>query len=156
MNKLAFALSLACLFAPAWASAQNAYISNGASATVSVIDTTTNMVVGTPIPVGNTAFGVAVTLDGSKVYVTNQDDHTVSVIDTATNMVVGTPIPVGNGPRGVAITPDGSKVFVANSASTTASVIDTANNTVVATILGLNVPSAWRSPPTAARSMSPI
>ena len=98
----------------------------------------------------------ATTASAQNAYISNGASATVSVIDTTTNMVVGTPIPVGNGPRGVAITPDGSKVFVPNSASTTDSVIDTANNTVVATILGLNVPSAWRSPPTAARSMSPI
>jgi YVTN family beta-propeller protein len=53
MKKLAFALSLACLFAPALAHAQNAYITNLGDNTVSVIDTATNTVVGSPIPVGS-------------------------------------------------------------------------------------------------------
>jgi YVTN family beta-propeller protein len=70
MNKLAFALSLACLFAPALARAQNAYITNSGDNTVSVIATATNTVVAT-IPVGGSEpSGVAVTPDGSKVYIT--------------------------------------------------------------------------------------
>jgi YVTN family beta-propeller protein len=47
--------------------AQNAYITNLGSNTVSVIATATNKVVGLPIPVGLSPFGVAVTPDGSKV-----------------------------------------------------------------------------------------
>jgi YVTN family beta-propeller protein len=130
IKKLAFALSFACLFAPASARAQNAYITNENDGTVSVIDTATNTVVGSPITVGANPFGVAVTPDGSKVYVANSDS-TVSVIATATNTVVGSPITVGFFPVGVAVTPDGSKVYVANSGSNTVSVIATATNTVV-------------------------
>src|SRR5262249_10828799 len=59
IGKLAFALSLACLFAPASARAQNAYITNALDNTVSVIDTATNTVVGSPIPVGSLPNGVA-------------------------------------------------------------------------------------------------
>jgi hypothetical protein len=39
IKRLAFALSMACLFAPASARAQNAYITNLIDGTVSVIDT---------------------------------------------------------------------------------------------------------------------
>ena len=75
-------------------SAQNAYITNSGSNTVSVIDTATNTVVST-IPVGISPGGVAVTPDGSKVYVTNLGSANVSVFLT-------TPIiPVGNGPSGL-------------------------------------------------------
>src|SRR5215831_11877612 len=111
-------------------SAQNAYITNSGSNTVSVIDTATNTVVST-IPVGTAPAGVAVTPDGSKVYVTNFLSNTVSVIATATNTVVST-IPVGP-PFAVAVTPDSSKVYVTNGQSDM-SVIDTATNTVVNTI----------------------
>src|SRR5215469_2937248 len=90
------AFALAGIFGSALALAQNAYIPNGGSSSVSVIDTRTNTVIGSPIPVGNNPFGVAVTSDGSKVYVANHFDKTVSVIDTATNTVIGSPIPVGN------------------------------------------------------------
>src|SRR5215831_18790396 len=119
----------ACLFAPASARAQNAYITNSRDNTVSVIDTATNTVVGSPILVGSGPQGVAVTPDGSKVYVTNFNDDTVSVIATATNTVAT--IPVGSFPAGVAVTPDGSKVYVANQFANNVSVIDTATNTVV-------------------------
>jgi YVTN family beta-propeller protein len=93
------AAALACLVAPAAALAQNAYITNQSSGTVSVIDTVTNTVVGSPIGVGSNPSGVAVTPDGSRVYVTNFGSNNVSVIDTATNAVVGSPITVGSRPR---------------------------------------------------------
>jgi YVTN family beta-propeller protein len=69
---------------------------------VSVIDTMTNTVVGSPIPVGSDPYGIAITPDGSKVYVTNEADNTVSVIDTATNMVVAV-LPVGGAPIGFGV-----------------------------------------------------
>src|SRR5260221_8192973 len=101
MKKLALALTLACLLAPASTRAQNAYITNQRSNTVSVVDTATNMVSAT-ILVGITPFGVAVSPDGTKVYVTNAFSNTVSVIDPATNTVIAT-IPVGIHPGGLAV-----------------------------------------------------
>jgi YVTN family beta-propeller protein len=65
MKKLIFASSLACLLAPAPTCAQNAYITNQDANTVSVIDTRTNTVTGSPIPVGIQPSGVAVTPDPS-------------------------------------------------------------------------------------------
>jgi YVTN family beta-propeller protein len=69
---------------------------------VSVIDTTTNTVVGGLIPVGSGPNGAAITPDGSKVYIPNLLDNTVSVIDTAANSVIAT-IPVGNAPAALGI-----------------------------------------------------
>lgn len=89
--------------------AQTAYITNGASASVSVINVTTNSVVST-IPVGIEPGGVSVSPDGSKVYVTNATAHSVSVINTATNTVSSTII-VGMDPFHVTISPDGSKAY---------------------------------------------
>src|SRR5215831_7470527 len=139
MKNLALALTLACLLAPASTRAQNAYITNLGSSTVSVIDSASNSVSAT-IPVSASPFGVAVTPDGSKVYVAHDTTPgTVSVIDTATNTVVGLPIPVSASAVGVAVAPDGSKVYIATTISVgrgTAGVlvIDTATNTVSATI----------------------
>ncbi|MGW2556454.1 hypothetical protein ACWCZ6_40685, partial [Streptomyces sp. NPDC001635] len=49
---------------PAWAAlGPNAYVANFGSDNVSVIDTTTNTVVGNPIPVGTRPVGVAITPD---------------------------------------------------------------------------------------------
>jgi YVTN family beta-propeller protein len=145
MKKLALALMLACLLAPASSRAQNAYITNESSSTISVIDTTMDAVIAT-IPVGPLPVGVAATPDGSKVYITLLSSNTVQVINTATNAVSAT-IPVGDPtttPRGLAVTPDGSKVYVVspapfnpfnpNPGSNIVSVIDTATNTVITTI----------------------
>ncbi|MGH6812854.1 MAG: YncE family protein, partial [Methylocella sp.] len=105
--------------------------SSPGNGTVSVIDTATNKVVGTPITVGILPKGVAVTPDGKHAYVTNGGSNTVSVIATASNTVVGTPITVGDEPLGVAITPDGTHAYVVN--LNNVSVIATASNTVVGT-----------------------
>ena len=85
--------------------AGRAYVTNTVADTVSVINTATNLVVGSPIAVGTDPAGVAITPDGAFAYVTNNLDDTVSVINTATNAVVGAPILVGDGPGGVAICP---------------------------------------------------
>ncbi len=69
---------------PALAAGPYAYITNTAG-TVSVIDTSTNTVVGTPISVGIGPGGVAVNPAGTRVYVANQGTGTVSVIDTSSN-----------------------------------------------------------------------
>src|SRR5262245_20258455 len=71
MKNLGLALIFACVVVPESTHAQNAYITNLGSNTVSVIATATNTVVGSPIPVGLSPLGVAVTPDRSKVYVTN-------------------------------------------------------------------------------------
>jgi YVTN family beta-propeller protein len=76
--------------APPAEAAPFAYVVNSGDGTVSVIDTATNTVVGTPIPVGREPFGVDVTPDGKHAYVANRGSNSVSVIDTATKMVVAT------------------------------------------------------------------
>lgn len=81
---------------------------------VVVIDTATRRLVGPPIPVGHTPYGIAVAPDGTRAYVTNEDDDTVTVIDTIQNAPIGAPIPVGHTPNGIAITPDGSRVYTTN------------------------------------------
>jgi YVTN family beta-propeller protein len=131
----AMAAGLAMVLGGAASWAQNAYIANFSSSNVSVIDTTSNTVIGNPIALGAgvAPFGEAVTPDGSKVYVGNYGSDTVSVIATSSSTVVAT-ITVGTTPYGLAVTPDGSKVYVANNGSNTVSVISTATDTVIATI----------------------
>jgi YVTN family beta-propeller protein len=133
MKRMLFGVFLILLcFIPALAvAAPFAYITNNVSDTVSVIDTTTNTVIGTPIAVGDFPVGIAVNPAGTLVYVANGGSNTVSVIDTATNTVIGVPIAVGNFPTGIAVNPAGTMVYVANTDSGTVSVIDTATNTVI-------------------------
>jgi YVTN family beta-propeller protein len=153
LRLLAVAAFVTCLLGSAQPHAQNAYITNFNSASVSVIDTATNAVTAT-IGVGSNPLGVAVTRDGSKVYVTHQNNvnSTVAVIDTATNEVTAT-IPVGANPGfpGIAVTPDGSKVYVASSGNTV-SVIDAATNTVTATVGVGNSPFGVAVTPDGSRS----
>jgi YVTN family beta-propeller protein len=80
-----------------------AYVTNQASATVSVIDLATNQKT-QDIPVGAGPYGIALTPDGARAYVANSASNTVSVIDTAGNAVVATIDIPGVQPRGVAIT----------------------------------------------------
>src|ERR1700724_3193693 len=82
----------------------SAYIANGGSNTVSVIDTETNTVVGSPLSVGSQPAGVAVTPDGKYAYVTNNGSNTVSIIDIATNTGIGS-ITLGSHPASIAVTP---------------------------------------------------
>ena len=56
---------------------KHVYVVNTNTNTVSVIDTASNMVVGTPIPVGNAPAAVAVTPDGKHGYVTNTSRPTM-------------------------------------------------------------------------------
>jgi YVTN family beta-propeller protein/autotransporter-associated beta strand protein len=130
-----FAVAIvACFWAALTCHAQiqvRAYITNNVSNDVSVIDTGTNSVVGTPIPVGILPEGVAVSPDGRFVYVPNTGSNTVSVINAVTNTVVAS-VAVGNFPIGVAFTPNGQFAYVANRYSNTVSVINTTTNAVVA------------------------
>ena len=109
-----------------------AYIPNGGSNNVSVIDTASNSVV-TTTAVGSGPVGAEVNASGTRVYVSNSLSNNVSVIDAATNAVIAT-VPVGASPFGVAVNPVGSRVYVANYASNNISVIDTTTNSVVATV----------------------
>ncbi len=107
----------------------NYYLANS----VSVIDTTTDTTVGSPIPVDSHPMGVTVTPDGKHVYVCNNGANTVSVIDVALGAVTNT-IPVDASPFGIAAAPDGSVVFVASEATRLVDIIDVTTNTVVKTL----------------------
>ena len=125
------AYALAGILGSAQSLAENAYITNFGSGTVSVIDTATDTATAT-IPVGNLPAGVAVTPDGSKVYVTHftpseVPSGTVSVIDVHSDEIVSN-IKVGTRPWGMALSPDGKYLFTANGPSDDISVIDTKSN----------------------------
>jgi YVTN family beta-propeller protein len=116
-------VAIAGLFGSPEGHAQYAYITNLNSGNVTVFDVHAFKQVGT-IEIGNGTgpYGVAVSVDGSRVYVTNSSAGSVSVIDSSEMAVIAT-FKVGHWPHGVAITPDGSKVYVANWGSDTVSVI---------------------------------
>src|SRR5260370_36139102 len=78
--------SLAAL--PAAAAPAHAYVSNFSTSSVSVVDTKTNKIIGSPIPVGDSPLYLTVTPNGKVVYVANVFAPSVSVIDSQTNTVV--------------------------------------------------------------------
>jgi YVTN family beta-propeller protein len=77
------------------------YVSNGRGASVSVIDTQSNAIIGT-VQVGQRPWNMALTPDGSKLYVANGRSNSVSVIDTASATRLAD-IQVGEAPWGVVI-----------------------------------------------------
>ncbi len=89
------------------------YVSNTADDTVSVIDTTTNTVVGNPIPVGDGPSRIAYDNATKNMYVIQFLDKSVSVIDTISNLVVGT-IPVGFQPSAIAYDQENKRIYVTN------------------------------------------
>jgi YVTN family beta-propeller protein len=125
----AFAVLALALFA-AQASARYVYTGNYSDGTVSVIDTATNQVVGSPIPLETTndVASMAIAPNGKTLYVAEYSE-TITVIDTQTNQPVGS-IPLEGSPNTIAISPDGKTAYVTLGVGTVA-VIDTATKQVV-------------------------
>ncbi|MCU1223853.1 MAG: beta-propeller repeat protein [Edaphobacter sp.] len=99
-----------------------AYISNGASNTVSVLDLV-NLRQDRTLQVGSNPTGLAVNPRLNEVYVVNTQSGSVSVIDANANRVVAT-IPVHRLPYFISVDPSGRRAYVANSGSNTVSVLD--------------------------------
>jgi len=119
----------------------HAYVSDGSSTSVSVVDTADSSV--TTLDIGSPSLGVAVNPDGRHAYVSGgSQDHpgTVSVIDTATHAVSVIPLSLdittsGNHGNGLAVSRDGDRVYVSGgvplSVLGAVSVVDTASNAVI-------------------------
>jgi YVTN family beta-propeller protein len=99
-----------------------AYVTNGKSSTVSVIDLRTFQPVKT-ISVGVNPTGVAANGKKNEIYVVNTGSNNISVIDTEKNAVVAT-IGVHGQPYFIDVSDNGKRAYVANSASANVSVID--------------------------------
>jgi YVTN family beta-propeller protein len=108
-----------------------AYVSNGASNTVSILDLV-YLRQDRTVRVGNNPSGMAANPSKDEVYVVNADSGSLSVIDTRKNDVVAT-IPVGRLPYFVSVDSSGRRAFVANSGSNSVSVIDLDQRRVIAT-----------------------
>lgn len=82
-------------------------ISGAIPGSVSVIDATTNTVLGTAIPVGGTPTDVAISADGRLAYVSDLTSGTVSTIDLASGTLVGDPLAGPAGAAGIAVDASG-------------------------------------------------
>jgi YVTN family beta-propeller protein len=99
-----------------------AYVTNGKSNTVSVIDLRTFEPAKT-IAVGLEPTGVAANLKKNEIYVVNSGSNNVSVIDAEKNAVVAT-IGVQGKPYFIDVSEDGKRAYVANSGSANVSILD--------------------------------
>jgi YVTN family beta-propeller protein len=122
---------------------QTAWVATGpgSSATgVVPIDVATGTV-GTLIPTGSGAFGVAVSPDGRSLWVSNSAGGSVSEIDTATRTVIDT-VPISAGqPFWLAMSPDGSRLWVTLRAQQELTWINTSDGSVGTTV-STGAPSA--------------
>jgi YVTN family beta-propeller protein len=136
------AFVLAAVLDPARGSAQNAYVTNYGSSTVSVVDTSTNTVTAT-IFVAPNPYAVAVSPRDNRAYITNPGS--VEVIDTSRNIVLTT-ILVGSGATWNMSQrcrlyrhsgdPNGSRVYVGNRGLNSVSVINTKNMAITTIPVG--------------------
>ena len=107
------------------------YLTRRGSDDVRVIDTNTNTVLESSIPVGREPRGIAITPDGSRAYVANLGSDEISVIDLGTDSVVQS-IPTGDRPGGIVITPDGDRAYVTLWGGQEVVVIDLNTNVITA------------------------
>jgi len=83
VRKFLFSLALAALTSPVSGMAQVAFVPDGGSSNVSVVDTTSNTVLGT-IPVGTGPVGVAITPDGRSMLETGDQARSRSSMQRLT------------------------------------------------------------------------
>ena len=130
----ALALLALALFAPQ-ALARYVYTGNYDDESVSVVDTATNQIVGSPIPIGGQVYAMAISPDGKTLYVGVDTSGDLTVIDTQTNQVTGT-IPLGvSESTTIAISPDGKKAYVTSYGSEALVTVDLQAKQVVGTPL---------------------
>ncbi|MDL5158902.1 serine/threonine-protein kinase [Actinomycetospora termitidis] len=100
------------------------YVTNHVPGQITIIDTTTNAVVGSvPIGPGVAPHSIAVSPDGKLVEEVNYDGDSVTFIDAASNTVIGT-TPLPEGPQSIAFAPDGAHSYVVNEDGKSMSIID--------------------------------
>jgi YVTN family beta-propeller protein len=126
-----------------------AYVTNGQSGTVTVLDVV-NVRVDRELAVGQNPVAVAASPNRNEVYVVNSNaegtEGSVSVVDAEKNAVVAT-IPVHRRPVAIDLDRTGTLAYVANSGSNTISVIDLTTRREVAQIGTGEEPVALRVSP---------
>lgn len=133
------AMLLAALCGAPALAAPFAYIANGGSDTLSVIDTATNTVV-TTLPVGDNPHGVGITKNNAFVYVTNFFSNSLTVIDAKTNTVATTIANVCTNPSFAEPAPNGTEMWVSCFNGGKVVIVDIATNTVVGEVTGQSRP----------------
>ena len=109
-----------------------AYVTNGKSNDVSVIDMRSFKTVKT-ISVGKSPTGITASPTRNEVYVVDSESNDLKVIDAEQNVVTAT-IALGHSPFFVDVSADGRRAYVANSGSNDVSVVDLSARKVLATV----------------------
>jgi YVTN family beta-propeller protein len=126
-----------------------AYVTNGGSGTVTVLDVV-NVRVDRELPVGRNPVAVAASSTRNEVYVVNSGaasgEGSVSVIYAENNTVAAT-IPVHRQPVSIDLDPGGVLAYVANSGSNTISVLDLKARREIAVIGAGEAPVSARIAP---------
>lgn len=99
-----------------------AYITNGGSNTVSILDLV-YLRQDRVLQVGRNPSGATANPKRNEVYIVNSGDGTITVINAETNQIVST-IGVHHKPQSISVDPDGRMAYVANSGSNSVSIID--------------------------------
>ena len=120
-----------------------AYVTNRADRTVSIVDLETQNVV--TVPTGNGPNAVAVSPDGAKIFVADADTDDLTVFDVnnpaSVRRISLSPFPgarPGSSPNALTFSPDGSRLYVANAWDNDITVVDPQ----VEVIRGL-IPTGW-------------
>jgi YVTN family beta-propeller protein len=109
-----------------------AYVSDGASGTVTVLDLV-NVRQDRTLQVGRNPTGLADNPKRHEIYAVNTGSDSVTVIDAEQNKVVYT-MGVHRAPYFLSVSPDGARGYVANSGSNSVSVLDLENRREIATV----------------------
>ena len=110
------------------------YVVNSGDNTLSVIDTSTNQVIGAPVPIADRPYDIVVSSDDTRIYISAENVGKIQVLDTATLNQVGALIDLGGAPTDLALNASGSLLYVADFSVGNVRVIDTVSLTVVDTI----------------------
>jgi len=128
---------------------RTAYVSNHDANTVSIVDTTTDIVSAT-LSGFRAPAGIAISPDGKKVLVANGGDDSVTQIDTVSRALTSVAVVVSGvavaAPAGITMSPDGTHAYVTGRLANTVTEI---GNTAALTVAldGSGIGSVSSSPP---------
>jgi YVTN family beta-propeller protein len=101
------------------------YVANGSGNTLSVIDPVDNILIGSPISVGDNPCYIAFTPNGTRAFVSNETGGSLTPINVVTNAALSSFPSQGTFPNAMVLAPDSSAVYIANDNDGIVSGIDT-------------------------------
>lgn len=111
-----------------------AFVTDGASTSVTAFDPENGNLVGGPIPLGAQPAGIAIGPSGKTAYVAGPANDIVTPVDTSLDASLTGPIGGFPGASGVAVRPDGLQGYVTAASGSSVSILDTTNSIAVGAI----------------------